>query len=156
MNYCQTCRKENDFGTNFCRYCGHLLAQPQQQVNQPNPNEYVPPRPYVWKTDEYQVNNYSAPKTQEVQRTDFPNQPNFNQNTAQTLIQQRPNNNYLSGYRCPRCGTHNLPYRKRQISTAGWITFAVLLVTTGIFFWIGLLIKEDVNVCSVCNNRVNS
>lgn len=154
MIYCQTCRKENDFGTNFCRYCGNLLTQLQPQANQPSQNEYVPPRPYVWKTDEFQINNYSAPKTQDVNQSDFLNQPNLNQNTAPTLIQRQPNN-HLAGYRCPRCGTHNLPYLKRQVSTAGWITFAILLVTTGIFFWIGLLIRENVSVCSVCNNRIS-
>ena len=42
---------------------------------------------------------------------------------------------------------------ERRISTAGWITFAVLLVLFFPLFWIGLLIKEDVRVCQVCNSR---
>jgi hypothetical protein len=44
---------------------------------------------------------------------------------------------------------------ERRVSTAGWIVFSVLLVFTLIFFWIGLLMKEDVSVCPVCRNRIN-
>jgi DNA-directed RNA polymerase subunit RPC12/RpoP len=58
------------------------------------------------------------------------------------------------GYRCPHCGTQNLPIITRKISTPGWIVFAVLLFFTLIFFWIGLLMKEDVRICPVCGLRV--
>ena len=47
------------------------------------------------------------------------------------------------------------PRIERRISTAGWITFAVLLVFFFPLFWIGLLIKEDAVVCQTCNLRVN-
>jgi hypothetical protein len=40
---------------------------------------------------------------------------------------------------------------ERKISNAGWVVFAVLLVTFFPLFWIGFLIKEDVPVCPVCN-----
>jgi len=55
-----------------------------------------------------------------------------------------------ANYRCPNFGTTTLPIIERRISTAGWITFALLLVFTFIFFWIGLLMKQDVSVCPVC------
>ena len=47
-----------------------------------------------------------------------------------------------------------MPRMERKISTGGWITFAVLLVTIFPLFWIGLLIKEDVHTCPACNMRV--
>ena len=124
------------------------MVQPQAA------NQYVvaPPRPYLWKTDEFQINDKSAPKTQQLNQAQplFQTNPQFNQ-----AITHHQRQNFVAGYRCPRCGTQNLPYLKRQISTAGWITFAVLLVMTGIFFWVGLLIKEDVQVCSVCGLRIS-
>ena len=115
-------------------------------------NQYVvaPPRPYLWKTDEFQINDKSAPKTQPYHLQQL-QQPNPQSNQA---ITQHQRQNFVAGYRCPRCGTQNLPYTKRQISTAGWITFGVLLVMTLIFFWIGLLMKEDVRVCSVCGLKL--
>nr|AUN37236.1 hypothetical protein [uncultured bacterium] len=50
--------------------------------------------------------------------------------------------------------TQTMPRIERRISTAGWITFAVLLVFFFPLFWIGLLIKEDVPVCSNCLSKV--
>ena len=62
----------------------------------------------------------------------------------------------LTGYyRCPNCGTSVLPIIERKVSSAGWITFSLLLVFTIVFFWIGLLMKEDVSVCPVCRTRLN-
>lgn len=115
-------------------------------------DQYVvaPPRPYLWKTDEFQINDKSAPKTQPYHPQQLL-QPN--QQVNQAMAQQ--NSPYLAhNFRCPRCGTNNLPIVTRQISTAGWITFGVLLVFTFIFFWIGLLMKEDVRVCSVCGLKL--
>ncbi|MGI8669729.1 MAG: LITAF-like zinc ribbon domain-containing protein [Aridibacter sp.] len=72
----------------------------------------------------------------------------------QPLAYRQPQNmNYA--YRCPRCAGQQTPRFERKISTAGWIIFAVLLVVFFPLFWIGLLIKEDVQFCSVCNLRLN-
>ena len=61
---------------------------------------------------------------------------------------------FVTAFRCPSCGTHYPPVLERKISTAGWITFAVLLVTVFPLFWIGLLIREDVPVCQVCQAKL--
>ena len=114
MTYCQTCRQENEPGANFCRSCGHRLAQVQTSYAA---EEYKPPRPYVWKTDEFQINSYSAPKTQEIKQVESFKQPGVNQNTAASVYNPPPNR-YLSRYGCPRCGTNKMPFMKRQISTA--------------------------------------
>ena len=147
MVYCQNCRQSNEDGTNFCRSCGHRLTLPQSEQLTEN---LTTPRPYMWKTDEFQINQPSQ-KTKQLEQ--LPQVPPPYHTNPQTQIANAQNAQFVAGYRCPRCGTQNLPYVTRQVSTAGWITFAVLLVTTFIFFWIGLLIKEDVKVCPVCNYK---
>ena len=62
---------------------------------------------------------------------------------------------FMSGnYRCANCMSQFLPRIERRISTTGWIVFAVLLVLFFPLFWVGLLIKEDVQVCPSCNVRL--
>ena len=149
MIHCQNCGRENDYNVNFCRFCGSRIMLAQTQQNYVEENNQ--PRPYMWKTDEFQVNP-SARQTQEIRQVQP--LPINNPNQTQTLAYQKPAF-VANGYRCPRCGTQNLPITKRQISTAGWITFSLLLIFTWIFFWVGLLIKEDVRVCPVCNLKIS-
>jgi hypothetical protein len=130
--------------------------QNQNQNQNSSPYEYKAPRPYVWKTDEFQMQDISAKKTGQINQV----QPLANLRTPNqspplpvpAYQQQHHLINY--GYRCPRCGTQNAPYFTRKISSAGWVVFAVLLVMFFPLFWIGFLIKEDVKMCSVCNIRV--
>lgn len=142
MIQCQQCGQGNADNTQYCRFCGNRLT-----LQQPSGSEYqqAPPRPYSWKTDEYQTQ--SEPR---VRRQDSPQQ--LYQNSyppSQPLAYAGPQ--YLNpNYRCPNCGTTVLPVVERRISTAGWITFALLLVFTFVFFWIGLLMKQDYRVCPVC------
>jgi DNA-directed RNA polymerase subunit RPC12/RpoP len=58
------------------------------------------------------------------------------------------------GYRCPYCGTRRPPIVRQQVSQTGWIVFVLLLIFTVCLFWIGLLIKEDVRVCSECGMKL--
>lgn len=149
MIHCQNCGKENEYNVNFCRFCGNGFASPQTQQRYIEDTNQS--RPYMWKTDEFQVNPPTFSQTREIRNA----QPILSGSVPQTqqLAYQQPSF-ITNGYRCPRCGSQNLPMTKRQISTAGWIVFAALLLTTGILFWIGLLIKEDVRVCPVCNCKV--
>ena len=153
MIHCQNCGQTNSAESNFCRSCGIRFT------NQPKPAqtnyEYSPPGPYSWKTDEFQV---SKPNVQKIeQKTQIPpsaNQiPPINQNFPQPLIHQQPGQ-LNANYHCPRCGSHYLPVVERRVSTAGWIVFSVFLIFTLFFFWIGLLIKEDVRVCPACRAKV--
>ncbi len=113
----------------------------------------APPRPYSWKTDEFQtqaegrtINLGAQPRTTPLLETPVAPQ-------AGALAYTGPKD--LSGnYRCPFCGTHFLPVIERRISTAGWIVFGTLLIFTLFFFWIGLLLKEDVPVCPICKRAV--
>lgn len=53
-------------------------------------------------------------------------------------------------FRCGACGYTGQSMMIQRISTAGWITFGVLLVTCLPLFWIGLLIKETRCQCPNC------
>ena len=149
MLQCQNCGKSNTPESQFCRFCGRRFAQ-----RQPQNYDYRPPRPYAWKTDEYQT-QAEARAANTASHVVTPNQqmlanPAYR---AAQLAYHGPQD-FSGNYRCPYCGTNYLPVMERRISPAGWITFSLLLVFTLIFFWIGLLIKEDVPICPVCKRRV--
>ena len=174
MIRCQKCGQVNSNTSNFCRSCGANFSRlqrtqqmqntppPQFQEQQERPIEPENRRPYSWKTDELEIKkNSRSRKTQKIDQVQPIPQP-FQPANQQAFQQMQPQPQHLAhqqqsmthGYRCPRCQTNAMPIISRQISTAGWITFGVLLVFTLIFFWIGLLIKEDVRVCPVCNLKV--
>lgn len=164
--HCQNCGKANTERGNFCRFCGTKFTAVQYSqptnynplpptpmpnpapVNSDNIYENMQRRPYSWKTDEYQI---PGEKTKTKPISQVPPLPNFQpqQNMAVQPFQQ--NLGITSHVVCPRCTRQNFPVIKQQVSTAGWITFAILLVTIFPLFWIGLLIKEDAYVCPVCN-----
>lgn len=163
MIQCNNCGQVNAQESNFCRFCG-AKSVPMQQNNFNPPNqlpssghgsnyEYSPPRPYVWKTDEFQVSENKTRQTQQINRV----QPlaeleaASNQNARPQPLVPYQQYNLSYGYRCPRCASQLLPRIERKISSAGWVTFAVLIVAFFPLFWIGLLIKEDVRICPVCN-----
>lgn len=58
-------------------------------------------------------------------------------------------------YKCPYCGTNQTPYTTTQISTGGWIVFAVMLLVCFPLFWVGLLMKDSHQTCSQCRIRLN-
>ena len=155
MIQCQKCGQINAAGSNFCRACGNNFAAAVPTANNGGNFEYATRQPYSWKTDELQAVKPEARKTEQINRV----QPldnrtaHDNANFAQPLAYQQPQ--YLAqNYRCPRCGSGALPIIERKVSTAGWIVFSVLLIFTWIFFWIGLLMKEDVRVCPACRAKI--
>jgi DNA-directed RNA polymerase subunit RPC12/RpoP len=137
-----------------------FFPQPSPHINgngTDNNYEYTPPRPHVWKTDEFQMPESKTRQTQQINRVEPLNnlEAITNQNPRpQPLAQYQPHQ-MAFGYRCPRCASQLLPRIERKISTAGWVVFAIFLVMFFPLFWIGLLIKEDVRVCPVCNLRIN-
>lgn len=143
MIQCSQCGRENAAQSQFCRFCGDRLIGGYVDPRQAPPQDpgYAPPRPYAWKTDEYQTLSERRVYAPIENQPFAPRQP---------LVYQGRQHFAASGYRCPNCGTSVMPIVERRISTAGWITFALLLVFTFIFFWIGLLIRENVTVCPVC------
>lgn len=151
MIQCQNCGQVNNQSSNFCRFCGTKFSP--QQFSNGGSYEFAPPRPYVWKTDEFQISESKARKPQTINQVQPLNQFSTNQTPRpQPLVHYQQNLAY--NYRCPRCGSHLPPCFERKISTAGWVVFAVLLITFFPLFWIGFLIKEDVRVCPVCSLRL--
>jgi RNA polymerase subunit RPABC4/transcription elongation factor Spt4 len=153
MIKCQNCGNVNTDENKFCRFCGtrFLLQQESPQT----PYDLAAPRPYAWKTDEFSTQS-------EARRTIDSTIPLGKQGGTAPIGQYQPQHlayqqpQHLSQpYACPHCRSHFLPRVERRISTAGWITFAVLLVFFFPLFWIGLLIKEDVRVCPGCNSKVS-
>lgn len=156
MIQCQNCGQVNAQASNFCRFCGTKFLF--NQVSNKTDFEQSPPRPYSWKTDEFQVTDAPGQKSRQINQV----QPLANQNRfvappaprPQPLVYQKPQQQSLAyNSYCPRCASQFIKY-ERKISTAGWIVFAVLMVTFFPLFWIGLLIKENVRVCQVCNYKI--
>ena len=143
MIQCQNCGQGNAPESQFCRFCGtkFLVSPPMQQQQQQQNYGYQAPRPYSWKTDEFQT---QAEARKQTANAAFSAQPLANRDQQ-----------YMAGnYRCPNCMSQFLPRIERRISTNGWIVFAVLLVLFFPLFWVGLLIKEDVQICPSCNLRL--
>ena len=154
MNTCANCGKLNTPETNFCRFCGtkfNIGVQPMPV----NPYDHAAPRPYAWQTDEFQTQNEPRRTAPHLQDATVPfNQVNQNFRPA-PLAQVQPQQ-FAAPFRCPHCMSTYLPRMERKISTAGWITFAALLVFFFPLFWIGLLIKEDVVTCQTCNTKLSN
>jgi len=150
MILCQNCGKGNSPESQFCRFCGTRIVL-RQEIQ-----EYQPPRPYAWKTDEYHTQN-EARVARTADHVMTPNQQMMPQQNfyAPVMMTYHGPQDMTGHYRCPGCGTNYLPIVERRISPAGWITFSLLLVFTIVFFWIGLLMKEDVPICPICRRRVN-
>lgn len=58
-------------------------------------------------------------------------------------------------YRCPYCGTNHPPFTTTQVSSGGWVVFALMLLFCFPLFWIGLLMKDTHQICSQCRVRLN-
>jgi DNA-directed RNA polymerase subunit M/transcription elongation factor TFIIS len=59
------------------------------------------------------------------------------------------------GFRCPFCQSNLKPKVKRKISTAGWVTFALLLFFCFPLSIIGLFLKDEYRVCRSCGIRLD-
>lgn len=166
MIHCQNCGQASSSESNFCRFCGARIVLRERADQSPGANANSAPRPYMWKTDEFQVTPAPARRPSQINQV----QPlqNLRQNSAappalypppapyqqSMLYQQQSAPLSAFSYRCPRCAAQTPPRFVKKISPAGWIVFAALLVVFFPLFWIGLLIKEDVRICPVCNGKV--
>ncbi|MBV9215284.1 MAG: LITAF-like zinc ribbon domain-containing protein [Acidobacteria bacterium] len=125
------------------------MAAPLRAV--PSPFDHAAPRPYSWKTDEFQSRPDQQRGTAPVGREAATSHLHQQSAYAPLAYQQQ---GVYAPWHCPRCMSTFLPRLERRISTGGWITFGVLLVFFFPLFWIGLLIKEDVKICPTCLSRV--
>lgn len=155
MIQCQNCGQTNTAESKFCRFCGTRFLLSQNPV--PKSYEYQPPEPYSWRIDDLQTKTDSR-KTTGFDETPTQNHLQFSGQIpfASAPLVNRSVNLIDPNYRCPHCGSQFLPRTERRISTAGWVVFAVLLIMFFPLFWIGLLIKEDVNICPSCSTKLGN
>lgn len=66
-----------------------------------------------------------------------------------------PNAMGTVAYSCPYCQTHAPPIWKSEVSQIGWIVFVILLLTTCVFCFAGLMIRDRYRVCSQCGIRLD-
>ena len=130
---CRKCGQENEGGQNFCRFCGETL------MSQRGTQTYDPPKPYGWASPSSPLHNIAG------------NEPQRAQPLVQTPPVPQP---HTVGYRCPRCGTTAPPQITSKISDGGWIVFVLMLLFCFPLFWIGLLMKEEQRVCSMCFTKL--
>ncbi len=154
MMNCQNCGKANTPETIFCRFCGTKFTQTQPLAQVTEPYNHNSPRPYAWQTDEFQTNS-QARKT--ASGIDQPSAfSSLGQEFKKAPLAYAQPQHFAQSFRCPNCMSAFPPKLEKKISTAGWITFAALLIFFFPLFWIGLLIKEDVVTCQSCNVRLNN
>jgi len=152
MSLCQNCGKMNTPEAVFCRFCGTKFNF-QKPVMTNNPFDHSAPRPYAWKTDEFQAQNDARPTVHLPQQGHTERfAPPVHHQGSQLMYQP---NQIAANFRCPHCMSNFMPRMEKRISTTGWVVFAVLLVFFFPLFWIGLLIKEDVPVCQGCNTKLS-
>jgi hypothetical protein len=79
---------------------------------------------------------------------------------APNVVIQMPRDNpppsprQSKGYECPYCHTDEYPIVKKQISTAGWVLFVVLLIACFPLCIIGLFITDTYRICGACGIRL--
>ena len=151
MNSCQNCGRANDASSVFCRFCGTKFGSAPQTQNAQF--DYSAPRPYSWKTDEFQT-KAGTRDTMANAAGSFAYAPAANASLG-LYGNHAPISPTDPRIRCPICSSVVMPRVERKISTAGWITFALLLVFIFPLFWIGLLIKENVPFCPVCDGKLS-
>jgi hypothetical protein len=157
MVQCAKCGMQNADGGKYCRFCGDALMQASG-----NPSSSR--TPYSWQSEEFQVNdrtqNYQAKKTQVFSPpTNYPQHPpQMVQPMQPAPMYQQPHQHpqyYAFGhYYCPNCRTQVIPQVARKIAPAGWVVFAVLLISFFPLFWLGFFIKEDRRSCPICRTRL--
>lgn len=125
----------------------------RQRGNQQNPDVLL----WIAFTTPYQVEAQQMLDTVARLAPNHPDLPAARQRHVQRYqIQYIPVVAVSPVLHCPFCHTHAPAFLQKRISTGGWVTFAVLLLFFFPLCWIGLLIKEDLYVCSGCGMKLGS
>ncbi len=98
--------------------------------------------------------SYTQPQTYNQPQAYMQPQPQPYYAPPPQVINIQQNAMGMGTHACPYCHSVMMPRYDRRVSTAGWVVFTVLLFTTLIFCFIGLLIKEDQRFCTICGRRI--
>lgn len=93
-------------------------------------------------------------QTQQMGHQQASHQHFGNQNSGTRYVSGLPTHRYAGPYTCPYCNTYMQPFVRNRVSTAGWVTLAILLIVFFPLFWIGFLITEPVRSCSCCGREL--
>jgi hypothetical protein len=66
----------------------------------------------------------------------------------------RPSRRRRGGFECPYCGSDEPPATRSQMSQGGLVVLIIMLLLCWPLFWIGLLMKEEYQVCADCGRRL--
>jgi lipopolysaccharide-induced tumor necrosis factor-alpha factor len=69
--------------------------------------------------------------------------------------EDRPGGGRRRRFRCPYCDSDEPPRVKSDISQAGWIVFALMVMFCLPLCFIGLLMKEEHEVCRDCGRQLS-
>jgi hypothetical protein len=125
----------------------------RQRGNQGNPDLLL----WIAHTTPYQAEAQQMLNTVATLAPHHPGLPGARQIHAQRFQLQQPVpvvTGFGPAMHCPYCHTYAPSLIRQRVSTAGWITLAVLVVVFFPLFWIGFFIKEDYYVCSGCGVRL--
>lgn len=141
MIYCRQCGQQNDDYSRSCISCGTSLwmsgttgdlTKASTRPTQTSP--YTPPAPMA----QPQWSNTAPPPIGHQYM-----------GPAVPVVNVSP-----MGFRCPYCQSQHTPIVTSQISTGGWVVFAMMILFCFPLFWIGLLMKEYHRVCGSCGMRL--
>jgi hypothetical protein len=115
------------------------FPQSSQQAPAGNPGAYQP-----GSSRSYDVPNLVKPEPAA-----------FDSSGTSPVVSQYPPAVRQTGFCCPYCQTTRPPIWKTEVSQIGWIVFAILLVTTCVFCFVGLFIRDRYRICSQCRIRLS-
>jgi hypothetical protein len=76
--------------------------------------------------------------------------------SIKTPVEQGPDTTDRStGFICPYCDNPSVVVQKTKMSNTGIILLVILVVLFWPLFWIGFLIRDRYNICSVCGRMLN-
>lgn len=152
-----------------CPHCAHRFRLVESgdptsagQTNTPTTND-APTIPPTSLKNPYQragVDSSGGFRTGSSGSVDVPytGQPSpgaFDSSKPPPVVSQYPHPAQQTAFCCPYCHSVRPPIWKSEVSQIGWIIFAVLLVTTCVFCFIGLFIRDRYRICSQCRIRLS-
>ncbi len=145
-----------------CPHCAHrfrLIESSDPSVDTSGPSNAdsatMPPSAPPMSERSEESSSASPQAFTPRKRTPISSSPAVGSTHSTPIISRVPKSQPQAGFCCPYCQTTRPPKWKSEVSQVGWIVFAILLVTTCVFCFVGLFIRDKYRVCSQCKIRLN-